>query len=204
MPVAAAQPHRHRAHEDLQALFTGCLFMALAITLFAHAGLVSGGTTGIAFLIHYATGAHFGLSFFLVNLPFYAFAWYWMGRVFTLKTLAAVTLLSVLTSVLPLGLKFAQVSPWMAAVLGGLLCGAGMLVLFRHQASLGGLNVIVLYLQDRLGWSAGKVQLALDALIISAASLWVTWDRVAMSVLAAVMVNVVLAINHRPDRYQAL
>jgi hypothetical protein len=54
----------------------------------------------------------------------------------------------------------------LAAVLGGLLCGAGMLILFRHGASLGGLNVLVLRLQDRFGWPAGKSADGVDALIV--------------------------------------
>ena len=91
-----------------------------------------------------------------------------------------------------------------AALLGGLLCGAGMLIVFRHGASLGGLNIVVLYLQDRLGWRAGKVQMAMDGLIVLGA-LWVTdWQRVALSVLGAVVLNLALAINHRPGRYMAM
>jgi uncharacterized membrane-anchored protein YitT (DUF2179 family) len=62
---------RHRPHEDVQALLTGTLFVALGIVMFGHSGLLTGGTVGIAFLIHYATGWNFGLVVFLINLPFY-------------------------------------------------------------------------------------------------------------------------------------
>lgn len=195
---------RHRLHEDVQALTTGTLFVALGVVMFGHAGLLTGGTAGIAFLIHYATGLSFSLAFFGVNLPFYFFAWRRMGLAFTLKTFAAVGLLSLFTWVLPQGLAFGYLSPALAAVLGGLLCGAGMLIVFRHGASLGGLNIVVLYLQDRLGWRAGKVQMVMDGLIVLGA-LWVTdWQRVALSVLGAVVLNLALAINHRPGRYMAM
>lgn len=49
-----------------------------------------------------------------------------------------------------------HLSPVLAAVVGGLLCGTGMLILFRHRASLGGLDTLVLYLQERLGWRAAR------------------------------------------------
>lgn len=200
---AMGVPH-HRLHEDVQALTTGTLFVALGVVMFGHAGLLTGGTAGIAFLIHYATGLSFSLAFFVVNLPFYVFAWRRMGLAFTLKTFAAVGLLSLFTWVLPQGLAFGYLSPALAAVLGGLLCGAGMLIVFRHGASLGGLNIVVLYLQDRLGWRAGKVQMVMDGLIVLGA-LWVTdWQRVALSVLGAVVLNLALAINHRPGRYMAM
>ena len=195
---------RHRPHEDVQALVTGTLFVALGIVLFQHAGLLTGGTAGIAFLIHYASGIEFGLAFFVVNLPFYAFAWWRMGPAFALKTFAAVSLLSLFTHGLPGGLVIARIEPALAAVLGGLLCGAGMLILFRHRASLGGLNVLVLYLQERWGWRAGTVQMVLDAAIVLGA-LWVADpQRVLLSVLGAVVLNLALAINHRPGRYMAV
>ena len=201
-----AQPDttRHRWYEDLQALVTGTLFVGLGVVMFGRAGLLTGGTAGIAFLIHYGFGTSFGLVFFVINLPFYVFAWKRMGPSFTLKTFAAVGLLSLFTQLLPHAIAFEYLSPVLATILGGMLCGTGMLILFRHRASLGGLNVLVLYFQDRFGWRAGKVQMAIDSLIVLGA-LWVTdWERVALSVLGAVVLNLTLAINHRPGRYMAL
>ncbi|MEO6973892.1 MAG: YitT family protein [Rhodoferax sp.] len=194
----------HAWHEDFQALLTGTLFVGLGVVMFGQAGLLTGGTAGLAFLIHYGTGMDFGLAFFLVNLPFYAFAWWRMGAAFTLKTFAAVGLLSLFAHFLPRGLAFNYLSPPLAAVLGGLLCGAGMLMLFRHRASLGGLNVLVLYLQESLGWSAGKVQMVFDSLIVLGAFYVADAGRIALSVLGAVVLNLTLAINHRPGRYLAV
>ena len=195
---------RHRLHEDVQALVTGTLFVALGVVLFGQAGLLTGGTAGVAFLIRYATGMDFGLAFFLVNLPFYVFAWRRMGAVFTLKTFCAVALLSLFAHFLPQGLTISYLSPPLAAVLGGLLCGAGMLMLFRHRASLGGLNVVVVYLQDKFGWRAGQVQMVFDCLIVLGALFIADWHRVALSVLGAVVLNLTLAINHRAGRYMAV
>jgi uncharacterized membrane-anchored protein YitT (DUF2179 family) len=79
-----------------------------------------------------------------------------------------------------------------------------MLMLFRHRASLGGLNVLVLYLQERFGWRAGKVQMALDSLIVLGGLVVADVPRVALSVLGAVVLNLTLAINHRPGRYLAV
>lgn len=195
---------RHRLHEDVQALLTGTLFVALGVLMYRHAGLLTGGTAGLAFLTHYAAGADFGLAFFCINLPFYTFAWRRMGPVFTVKTFSAVALLSLWVHFLPLTLAFEHLATPLAVIAGGLLMGAGMLMLFRHRASLGGLNVLVLYLQERMGWRAGKVQMLLDCLIVLGA-LWVAdWQRVAWSVLGAVVLNLTLAINHRPGRYVAV
>lgn len=204
LPAAAADDApRHSLFDDLQALVTGTLFVALGLVLFRQAGLMTGGTTGIALLLNHATGWRFGVLLFLVNLPFYVLAWKRMGPRFVAKTVTAVTLLAWLSEVLPVWLPVAWVAPVFASLGGGLLVGAGFIILFRHRASLGGLNVLVLWLQQRYGWRAGYVQAAIDSLIVLAALPWLDATRLGLSVLAAVAMNFALAINHRPGRYVA-
>jgi len=187
----------------VQGLVTGTLFAALGVLLMKSAGLVPGGLVGLALLLHYASGLDFGAILFLVNLPFYLLAWKRMGRAFTLRTAIAVSLLSLVSWWLPGAVTLQQIDGTLAAVLGGLLCGAGMLIIFRHGASLGGLNVLVLRLQDRFGWPAGKTQMAVDALIVLGGG-WFVGDahKLALSILAVVAVNLALVYNHRPGRYQ--
>ena len=201
-PAAAAR--RHSLFDDAQALVTGTLFIALGLMLFRQAGLMTGGTAGIALVAHYASGWRFGVLFFVFNLPFYWLAWRRMGRRFTFKTFAAVALLSLLSEQLPSLLAIHRVEPLFAAVAGGLLIGAGFLILFRHRASLGGLNVLVLWLQERTGWRAGYLQLAFDVTILLASTPWVNAQRLALSIVGAVAMNLALAVNHRPGRYVAL
>lgn len=197
----AQAPTQHTFFEDVQALVTATLFVALGIRMYGHAGLLTGGTAGIAFLVHYATGWRFGPVFFVLNLPFAWFAVCTMGWRFTIKTFVAVTLLAVFSEALPLVLRFDWLQPVYAAVMGGFLIGAGLLMLFRHQASLGGLNVLVLWLQQRYGWRAGAVQMGIDCLIVVAALAIVDARLVAISVIGAVALNLVVAVNHKPGRY---
>jgi uncharacterized membrane-anchored protein YitT (DUF2179 family) len=196
-----ASPAQHTFFEDVQALVTGTLFVALGVNMYAHAGLLTGGTAGLAFLVHYATGWRFGVVFFVINLPFVWFAVRSMGWRFTLKTFVAVALLSVFAEVLPAVVRFDWLQPAYAAVMGGLVIGAGLLMLFRHRASLGGLNVLVLWLQERHGVRAGKVQMAIDCAIVAAAFAIVEPQRVLLSVLGAIALNLVVAVNHKPGRY---
>jgi uncharacterized membrane-anchored protein YitT (DUF2179 family) len=90
-----------------------------------------------------------------------------------------------------------------AGAVGGMLFGIGILILFRHRASLGGFNILVLYLQERYGWKAGNLQMALDLSILASAALRLPWPLLAASILGAVILNFVLTVNHRPDRYVA-
>jgi uncharacterized membrane-anchored protein YitT (DUF2179 family) len=197
----AQTPTRHTFFEDAQALVTATLFIALGIGMYGHAGLLTGGTAGIAFLVHYATGWRFGPVFFAINLPFAWFAVRTLGWRFTIKSFIAVALLSVLTEVLPHAVRFDWLQPVYASIMGGFLIGVGLLMLFRHQASLGGVNVLVLWLQQRFGWRAGAVQMGIDCAIVVAALAIVDPTSVAISVIGAVALNLVVAINHKPGRY---
>lgn len=196
-----SKDHRHSLFEDAQALATGTLLFAFAVMLLRQAGLLTGGTAGLTFLAHYASGLPFGLLYFLINLPFYVFGLLALGRAFTLKTFCAVALLSAYSELLPRWVAIERIDPLFAAVLGGLLAGAGLLMLIRHQASLGGLGVLAIYLQKKRGWRAGTVQMLADGFIVCGAFFVVAPGQVALSVLGAVMLNLVLTINHRPGRY---
>lgn len=197
MPISK----RHSAFEDLQALLIGSLFVALSVMLLRQTGLITGGTAGLAFIGHYLSGLPFGWVFFTLNLPFYLFAWRAMGWVFTIKTFIAISLLSLYSEWLPRLIHIDHLQPMFAAVLAGLLAGAGLLMLIRHRASLGGLGVLALWLQERFGWRAGKLQMAADALILLSGLLALDLRSVVLSVLGALAMNVVIAVNHRPGRY---
>lgn len=195
---------KHTWLEDLQALITGTLLVSLGVAMLGDARLITGGTVGLAFLLHYATGLGFGTLFFAINLPFYYLAVRKMGWKFTIKTFTSVGLLSLFAELLPLVLSLEKLDPFYAAAMGGLLCGVGLLVLFRHRASLGGINVLVLYLQERYGLRAGMLQLGLDAAILLLSMSMIPMAAVAISLLGALALNLTLAINHRPGRYMAI
>lgn len=201
MSVEIATPERHSAYEDAIAIVVGTLFMALGVVIYTKAVLLAGSTAGLALLLQYASGIGFWWLFFAINLPFYILAVKKLGWAFTLRTFAAVTLVSIFTRLTSELVSFAHLDPLYAAVMGGALSGAGLLILFRHRTGLGGINVLAIYLQDRFGLRAGYFQLTVDLAILAAAFFVIPLDRLALSVLGAVIVNMTLAINHRPGRY---
>lgn len=195
---------RHPLWEDALAMLFGTAMVALGIAFYSHAGLLTGGTVGLAFLFKYLAGWPFGLVFFLLNLPFYALALWRMGWQFTLRTACAVGLVSLMAELTPHWVTFAYLNPFYAALFGGFAMGLGLLMLFRHRASLGGVNILALYLQERFGLRAGAVQMGVDATIVLASVFVVAPDKVALSVLGAVALNMVLAVNHRAGRYMGV
>ena len=192
---------KHALWEDLLALPSGAFLMSFGIFLLGEIGGVAGGLAGVAILGSYWTGAAFGLLYFLVNIPFYWLAARRMGWRFTVKTLVVVTIVSVFTAMHGLYLDVSSITPLYGAIFAGLAIGVGMIMIFRHGASAGGFGILAAYLQDQRGWRAGYVQGALDLLVVAAAIALVPLDILAYSILGAVLLNLVLAINHRPGRY---
>ena len=195
---------RHSLVEDIQGILSGSLVSSLGLFCLSSAGLLTGSTAGVAFLLHYAIGVNFGLAFFVVNLPFFYLSLKQLGPVFTVKTFIAITLTSLLTNLQPLLFDVAHINALWSAVLGGILLGFGLLALYRHRASLGGVGILGIYLQERFGIRAGLVQLAIDLCVLAVAFAVTTPTVVICSVIGAIALNLFVAINHRSDRYIAL
>ena len=196
-----AAPTAHTPVEDAQAFALGTALCALGVTMLTHLGLITGQTAGLAVLVSYATGLSFGLVFFCVNLPFYWLAWLRMGPKFTLKSFLCVGLVSVMAETFPRLIVFETLDPLLGAVLVGAVTGLGLIVLFRHGASLGGIGILALFLQDRTGFRAGYTQLIFDLCLFAVAFAIIAPGLVLYSLAGAVVANLIIATNHRPDRY---
>lgn len=199
--TATADPTAHGRVEDVFGLLSGTFVASLGLYLLHSAHAVTGGTAGLSLLISYGTHLSFSLVFVLVNLPFLALALRRKGLDFTIRTLLSIGLVSAFALLHPLAMRELSLNVPYAVAVGNLLAGVGMLILFRHHASLGGLNTLALLAQERFGWRAGYVQLALDATIIAASLTIVSPLVVVLSAVGAVVLNLVLAFNHRPGRY---
>lgn len=202
--VQDARALRHSHAEDVQGMVLATLVASLGLAIFAKGGLMIGGMAGLAFLLHYTVGWNFGVVFVLVNLPFYWVGVRRMGWEFTLKTFAAVTACGILTDLLPRWADFAHIDPLYSAVVGGALSGLGILFFIRHRASLGGIGILAVYLQRTRGWSAGKVQMSFDAMLMLVAFTALSPAQVMYSAIGALVLSLVLMFNHRPGRYMGV
>lgn len=196
--------HRHKIYEDVLALVLGTLFVSFGMLIYAKTVLTVGGLAGLALLLSYIMPIGFGLIFFAINLPFYVLAVKRMGWPFALRTFCAVGLVSVFARLTNQWVDFAYLDPIFATVIGGGLMGTGLLMLFRHRTGLGGINILALYMQERFGIRAGYFQLGIDLAILAGAAFVLPLDRLALSVLGAVIVNLIIAINHKPGRYAGI
>lgn len=195
-----SEPH-YSLIEDAQGLLVASVQAALGIHLLRAAGLITGGTAGLSLLISYIGGWSFGTVFFVVNLPFYAFAWARKGPAFAVKSFVSVTAVSALAEAMAPFVPVGGIHPAAAAILFGVVCGVGLLGLFRHTSSLGGVSIVALIIQDRWGIRAGWIQLGFDLTLFAVAFAFMPAERVMWSALGAAILNFIIAMNHRRDWY---
>lgn len=206
MPASYHIPPTRQKHtplEDLQGLSISLITTSIGLSFLTQLGFLTGQTAGLALIVSYLSGYSFSWVFFVVNIPFYAIAYFRMGPEFTLKSLASVAALSVLMAHVPALMPFDGLNPIFGTVAFGILTGFGLLGVFRHKSSLGGLGVIAIIAQEQLGVRAGYVQLGFDALLFSVAFFLFDPSIVLFSLFGAVILNGVIAFNHRRDRYIA-
>ena len=191
-------PGRLRALlHDAQGVAFGVVMLSLGILFLKEATLVTGQLAGLAMLLSFATPLPFGVLFFAVNLPFYYLAWRRRGPGFTLRTLGVVAAISLLAPALDAWIHFAALPGILAALLAGCCGGVGLIALFRHGTSAGGLGILALHLEETRGIKAGWVQLAVDCAIFLGALFVLDLTRVALSLLSATVMNLLIGWNFR-------
>lgn len=199
--VFDAKATEHSVVEDVLGILTGTFVASFGLHLLHAAHAVTGGTAGLSLLLGYATPWPFWVLFAVINLPFAALAVWKKGWDFTIRTAVSIALVSAFAVVHQAFLPIVEIEPIYAVLAGNLLAGVGVLILFRHRSSVGGVHIIALLLQERLGIRAGWSLMVFDVLVIVAALLVVPWPIVLLSAAGAVLLNLVLALNHRPGRY---
>ena len=196
-------PERHSLFDDAQGLTSGVFLCAVGLAFLSQLGFLTGQTAGLALMISYLTGVPFGAVFFLVNIPFYWVTYKQLGRGFAIKSAFCVALMSVLAGYVGNAIQFSTLNPLVGVLAFGAITGVGLLIIIRHKGSLGGMGALAMMIQDKTGFRAGYVQQIADALIFITALFFFPVSIVAWSVFGSIILNAIIAVNHRRDRYIA-
>ncbi len=161
--------------QSLKAWIIDALAILVGVALFA-AGLViftipndiaPGGVSGLATALAYITPLKVGLWSLLLNLPILALAWWRLGLMPIIKSVAATILGSLLIDLFGRFLPAYTANPLLAAVLGGALIGAGVGLVFVRGASTGGTDLVSLMLAKSFpNLSLGTLVLLIDGCVV--------------------------------------
>lgn len=135
--------------------------------------VVIGGMPGVSALIYFKFGIPVAVSNFVLNLILLAIAWRIVGKTFVVRTIFGISALSVLLAIMqPLfTAPFVGQQAFMNVLLGGLLCGMGVGMVFVHNGSTGGTDIVAAMVSKSSNVTIGRTMLYVDVVIISSSYL---------------------------------
>lgn len=147
----------------------GSLFLSFGVVLFfIPNALVTGGTSGMAILLHYLLDFPTGVMMVAVNAPLLALGAKYLGKAFTVRSVVTIVLSSVFIDFLN---EFLHVNALtkdviLASVFGGVSIGIGLGFVLSGNASAGGSTILAKIIASKTTIKASTVILAIDVMII--------------------------------------
>lgn len=153
---------------DYTIMLTGLILYVLSWTLFlVPAQITGGGISGLAAVIFYSTKIPIGLTFFAINVVLVSVALKVLGASFGVKTIFSMVMLTLLfsipQSVFP---KSIIEDNFLSAVLGGMMGGVGIGLVFSRGGSTGGTDIIAMIINKYRNISPGRIIMYCDVIII--------------------------------------
>ncbi|MDH6310097.1 uncharacterized membrane-anchored protein YitT (DUF2179 family) [Dysgonomonas sp. PFB1-18] len=155
--------------KDYAIIFFGLAIYSVGLIGFIKpVGIVTGGLTGIALLVEYASGIPLQYTYFLVNCALLVVALKLLGFKFMVKTIYGVL---VLTSLLTICQSYitepiVKNEPLLSGVIGAMLCGTGIGLVFSSNGSTGGTDIVVALINKYKNIAFGRGMLLCDFVII--------------------------------------
>jgi len=156
-------------------------YLMITIGLFLYAfgligfikpgGIVTGALAGVGLLVEYATNGKIPLqdTYFVVNVFLLVFALKVLGFKFLIKTIYGVIVMTIILSILQKVITRPLITdePLLAGVIGGMICGAGIGLIFNANGSAGGTDIVVAVINKYKNLAFGRGMLLCDFIIIS-------------------------------------
>lgn len=172
----------------------GCLIYAISINLFfVPANLNTGGLTGIALILNTLWNLPVGLSVFFLNLPVILLAIRFIGFRYIVWTLYATVVSSLLIDLtVPLEglLALGESDSLLFCIFGGVVCGAGLGIVYTQDASTGGTDVISRLIQLVFPhMTMGRLMLICDLIIVAAGAMILGDPIIALYSIVAIYLS---------------
>ena len=163
-----------RELRDYAMITVGMLSYCIGWTIFLLPNNIStGGVAGVSSILYWATGFPAQLSYFGINLVLLAVALVVLGWRFCVKTIYAVSVLTVSSSIVGsiYHEHWLSAEPFMAAIIGSVFCGCGVGLGLANNGSTGGTDIIAAIINKYRDVSLGHVIMFCDIFIISSSYL---------------------------------
>ena len=151
---------------DFLLIAVGCILCAIAINgILIPQHFATGGITGLALVIHRKIPSlNFGIIYFLINLPLFAFAWMAVGRRFFFYSLVGMAVLSLSVAIVNIPIHLED--KILNALWAGLISGAGVGITLRSSGSQGGIDILSVMLLKRFSIGIGNTILSVNCIVL--------------------------------------
>ena len=155
---------------------------------------IDGGVTGISLLVSSSTGAPISALIVIINLPFIWLGYKRIDKLYAIKTLAAIFVLSVILFLV----KFPHVTDdkLLTAVFGGFFLGTGIGLAMRGGCVIDGTELLAVYINPKSFLSVGQIILAINVVIFGIAAFFLGIQSALYSILtylsASQMINYII------------
>ena len=168
----------------------GSLIYAIGFQFFMYPNaIVSGGVVGVAMIINVFTRLPVGMLTVAMNIPLFAVAWKHFGLDFLISSLVGVALSSLFVDLLSLSSIVATDDPMLACIIGGVIKGAGLGMIYHVGATTGGIDIVAKFLRRRHSHiNFGTIILLIDVVIVAAYAFVLKRYESAMYSLVAMFV----------------
>lgn len=150
----------------------GSFLLALGMVGFlAPNNIATGGTAGLAIIFHTVISLPIGLLMGLINVPLLIVSIKYLGKLFAIKSITSIILISIFVDVLGeyMGLPTLSSEPLLATLYGGVSVGVGLGLIFKGGGSAGGGTIIAKIIISKFDIKTGTVILMLDSLVVVSA-----------------------------------
>ena len=148
--------------------------------------IVTGGLSGICGLIFFATKLPVSVSYFGINVLLLGIAFKILGFKFLVKTILGVASLSFwFFELVFAGQPLMQLQEvFMSVIIGAMICGSGLGLVFYAGGSTGGTDIIVAIINKYKDISIGMGMVLLDFLIVSSSYfLFANVDKIVLGLI---------------------
>ena len=155
--------------KNLVLITLGSCVLASGVSFFLlPAEIATGGTPGMAMILHFLTGTSTGAAMLLINIPLLLVGMKYLDFRFGLRSIYSILVTSSLLYLLAGHLPFPPIKSLLLATLyGGICIGAGVGMVLKGHASAGGTTIIAKIVATYSHLKPGQVILFLDALIVA-------------------------------------
>ena len=155
--------------QDYVIIVFGLFLYAFGVTAFLiPLKIIGGGITGVATVLYFTTGIETGYTYFIINVFLILAAIKILGTSFGVKTIFSMTVMSVMLNVLQSVFTKPLINDmFLSAILGGILGGAGLGIVFNRGGSTGGTDIIAMIINKYRNVSPGRIIMYCDVIIIA-------------------------------------